>query len=138
MVRLLGYPTGVAMLAGMVFFAVIMPAFSLGGRLGLVALGLIGLLVCHFEARVRIIAGPTTVTVRNHLSTRTVSWEEILGVSFPMGDPWAHLDLHDGRTLATMALQRADGRRAVDAAHRLAALVRERGEAAPGSFPGAG
>lgn len=129
MVRILGYPTGLIVLAGTVVFAVIMPAFSLFGRLGLVVIGLAALLFCHLEARVRLIAAPRTLTVRNLMRSRTLEWAQIIGVSFPMGDPWAHLDLADGSTLGLMALQRADGRRAVADAHRLAALVEERGQA---------
>ena len=54
------------------------------------------------------------------------------GISFPMGDPWAHLDLADGSTLSMHALQRYDGERAIAAAHLLRRLVSERGEAADG------
>lgn len=125
-VRVFGYLTGVIVLAGTIFFAMIIPGFSPFGRGALIAVGLIALAVCHLHARVRLIAGPTTLTVHNLGRTRTVEWAQVVGVSYPMGDPWAHVNLADGTTLPTMALQRADGRRAVHAAHRLARLADER------------
>ncbi|UVY82923.1 PH domain-containing protein [Brachybacterium sp. NBEC-018] len=134
LVRVAGYATGLLTLAGVVFWALVIPGFTPGGRAVLMGAGVVALAICHLEARVRLIAHPDTLVVVNHLRTRTVDWAEVVGVSFPMGDPWAHLDLADGTTLDTMALQRADGRRAVAAAHRLAALVRERGEARPGTL----
>ena len=69
--------------------------------------------------------------MRNLMRTRTLEWPEVLGISFPMGDPWAHLDLADGRTHPLNAIQRYDGERAIAAAHQLQALIRERGEAPP-------
>lgn len=138
MVRLVGYPTGAVMLAGMVWWALKIPGFSVGGRIALMLLGVLGLLVCHLEGRVRIVARERTLEVRNHLSSRTLEWAEVVGVGYPMGDPWAHLDLADGTTLATMAISSADGRRAVSAAHRLQRLIQERGEASPETFSGRG
>ncbi len=133
MVRLVGYPTGAVMLSGTVWWALNIPGFSVGGRIALMLLGLLGgLLVCHLEGRVRIVARERTLEVRNHLSSRTLEWAEIIGVGgYPMGDPWAHLDLADGTTLATMAISSADGRRAVSAAHRLQRLIQERGGRRP-------
>lgn len=133
MVRVVGYTTGVVTLLGVVFWSLVIPGFTPGGRATLMMVGVLALAICHLEARVRLVAGPRTLTVVNHLRTRTVEWAEVVGVSFPMGDPWAHLDLADGTTLDTMALQRADGRRAVAAAHRLARLVDERGTVEPPS-----
>jgi hypothetical protein len=79
---------------------------------------------------VRVVARPDRLEVRNLMRTRGFDWAEVLGVSFPMGDPWAHLDLADGRTYPLHAIQRYDGERAVGNAHRLLHLVQERGEAA--------
>ena len=63
------------------------------------------------------------------LSKQELEWAEIVAVSFPEGDAWAHLDLADGDTLPTMAFQRADGARGIAAARQMAALVAARGEA---------
>src|SRR5699024_1314533 len=137
-VRVAAYVTGVIVLAGMIGGAVVMPYFTIFGRLGLVAIGVAALLFCHLEASVHLVARTSTLEVRNLFSRRTLQWPEIIGVSFPMGDPWAHLNLADGTTLATMAIQRYDGKRAIAAAHRLEALIRQRGEAADAGFRGAG
>lgn len=137
-VRVAGYFTGVTVLAGMIVGAVVMPGFTLFGRACLVAVGVLALVFCHLEARVRLVAGPRTLVVRNLFRHHTLEWTQIVGVSFPMGDPWAHLNLADGSTLATMAIQRYDGKRGIATAHRLAALVRERGEPDEGTFTGGG
>ena len=135
-VRISAYATGVVVLAGMIGGAVMLESFHLGGRLGLVGMGIVMFLFCHLEASVRLIARPTVLEVRNVFRARTVHWPEIVGISFPMGDPWAHLDLADGSTLAINAIQRYDGKRAVAAAHRLQRLVQERGEAPETASPG--
>jgi Bacterial PH domain len=129
MVRVFAYVTGSIVLGGMITGALVMPGFHLGGRLALVALGILALVFCHLEASVRLIAGPRELTVHNVFRARTLEWAEIVDVSFPMGDPWAHLDLADGSTLALNAIQRYDGARAIATAHRVRSLVQERGEA---------
>ncbi|GAA4425266.1 PH domain-containing protein [Georgenia halophila] len=63
------------------------------------------------------------LVVRNLISTREVEWAQIVAVNFGSGDPWVHLDLSDGDTLAVMAVQRADGERGQHEARRLATLV---------------
>lgn len=129
MVRAVGYAVAVIMLAALVGGAILIPGFSPLDRAGMVMVGVLAALFCHLQASVRVVAGPQQLEVRNLFRTRTVTWPEVVGVSFPMGDPWAHLDLADGSTLATWAIQRSDGKRGIADAHRLAALVRERGEA---------
>lgn len=130
MVRLAAYTTAVIVLAGMIAGAVLITSFQLGGRLSLIAVGVLMAVFCHLEASVRVVARPTVLEVRNLMRTRTLEWPEVVGISFPMGDPWAHLDLADGSTLPLQAIQRYDGKRAIAAAHRLQDLVHERGEAA--------
>lgn len=129
MVRAVGYAVAVIMLAALVGGAILIPGFSPLDRAGMVMVGVLAALFCHLQASVRVVAGPQQLEVRNLFRIRTVTWPEVVGVSFPMGDPWAHLDLADGSTLATWAIQRSDGKRGIADAHRLAALVRERGEA---------
>lgn len=135
MVRVSAYLTGAIVLAGMIGGAVVLESFHLGGRLGLVGMGILMFLFCHLEASVRLIARPHVLEVRNVFRARTLDWPEIVGISFPMGDPWAHLDLADGSTLAINAIQRYDGKRAIAAAHRLQRLVHERGEATDSEPP---
>lgn len=132
MVRVFAYLTAVIVLGGMIAGAVLMPSFQLGGRLGLVAIGVLIAVFCHLEASVRLVARESGLEVRNVFRTRRLDWAEIVDISFPMGEPWAHLDLADGSTLALNALQRYDGARAIADAHRLRALIQERGEAPEG------
>lgn len=128
-VRVAAYFSGGVLVAGMIAGAILLDSFLLPGRIGLVLVGLAGLGFCHLEARVHLVAEPTRLVVQNVFSRRVLTWPEILDISFPMGDPWAHLNLWDGRTHPLQALQRYDGERAVADAHRLRALIRERGEA---------
>ena len=128
-VRVAAYPSAAIVMAGMIGGAVLITSFQWGGRLGLVAVGVLVVIFCHLEASVTVTARPEVLVVRNLMSTRTLEWAEVIGISFPMGDPWAHLDLADGSTLALQAIQRYDGDRAIAAAHLLLRLVQERGEA---------
>lgn len=128
-VRFAAYFSGAVVMAGMIGGAVMITSFHLGGRLGLLAVGVLVLIFCHLEASVRVIARPDELEVRNLMRRRTLEWPEVIGISFPMGDPWAHLDLADGSTLPLQAIQRYDGKRAIAAAHALQRLVQERGEA---------
>lgn len=61
--------------------------------------------------------------VRNLVHTTTLRWDEVEGVRFGSGEPWVTLDLVDGRTLAVMAIQSADGAYAHREAQRLASLI---------------
>ncbi|MDN5599489.1 MAG: PH domain-containing protein [Brachybacterium sp.] len=130
-VRVAAYVSAVVVMAGMIAGAVMITSFQWGGRIGLLVVGVLVFLFCHLEASVKVTARPEELEVRNLMRTRTLEWPEVLGISFPMGDPWAHLDLADGRTHPLNAIQRYDGERAIAAAHQLQALIRERGEAPP-------
>lgn len=127
-IRIAAYAVGAAVLAASAVTMVAIPHFDLGNRLGFLVFGLAVFWFCHREASVRAVAGTETLTIRNLFRTRTLEWAEVLGVRFPMGDPWAHLELSDGTTWPVMALQRTDGRRGIDLARELSALIRERGE----------
>ena len=131
-VRVAAYLSAAIVMAGMIAGAVIITSFQLGGRIGLLLMGVLVAVFCHLEASVMVTARPQELVVRNLMRTRTLEWPEVIGISFPMGDPWAHLDLADGTTLALHAVQRYDGQRAIAAAHLLRRLVRERGEATRG------
>jgi len=130
-VRVAAYFSAVVVMAGMTGGAVMITSFHWGGRIGLLVVGVMVFLFCHLEASVKVTARPEELEVRNLMRTRILAWPEVLGVSFPMGDPWAHLDLADGRTHPLQAIQRYDGERAIAAAHHLQRLIRERGEAPP-------
>ncbi|WP_087485213.1 PH domain-containing protein [Brachybacterium massiliense] len=131
-VRAAAYFSGAVVMAGMIAGAVMITSFQLGGRIALLGVGVLVVVFCHLQASVSVMARPHELVVRNLMRSRTLEWAEVIGISFPMGDPWAHLDLADGSTLPLQALQRYDGDRAIAAAHLLRDLVRERGEAADG------
>ncbi|ATG54837.1 hypothetical protein CFK41_08715 [Brachybacterium ginsengisoli] len=128
-VRVAAYVSAAIVMAGMIGGAVMITSFHWGGSIGLLMVGVLVALFCHLEASVTVTARPDALEVRNLMRTRSLEWPEVLGISFPMGDPWAHLDLADGTTHPLHALQRYDGQRAIAAAHQLQALIRERGEA---------
>lgn len=131
-VRVAAYLSAVIVMAGMIGGAVMITSFQWGGRIALLVVGVLVFLFCHLEASVKVTARAEQLEVRNLMRTRILEWPEVLGISFPMGDPWAHLDLADGHTHPLNAIQRYDGKRAIAAAHQLQALIRERGEAPPG------
>lgn len=134
-VRFAAYASGLIVLLGMSGGAVVLTSFQWGGRLALVLLGVLVLLFCHLEASVKVTALPDQLVVRNVWRSRTFEWPEVLGVSFPMGDPWAMINLADGHTHPLNAIQRYDGKRAIAAAHRLQHLIEERGEAEAPDLP---
>lgn len=72
---------------------------------------------------------PQGLRVRNVIYARELAWAQIVSVRLASGDPWVHLDLADGSTLAVMGIQTADGARGQAEARRLAALVQAHGEA---------
>ncbi|ANP27639.1 hypothetical protein DAD186_10890 [Dermabacter vaginalis] len=92
---------------------------------GFVVLALLVGWFCHRHASVEVMANATHVHIRNAFSSRSFEWPELIGVSFPEGDPWAHVDLADGDTYAVMAAQRADGARGVAMARELNSLIEE-------------
>jgi hypothetical protein len=82
-------------------------------------------------ASIRAVPRAEGLTVRNLLVTRTVTWDEILAVRFPEGDPWVSLELDDTDVLAVMAIQRVDGERGREEAVRLATLLARRRSTPP-------
>ena len=77
-------------------------------------------------ARMRVRADEAGLTVVNLVRTRRLEWAQVLRVSLRSGDPWVQLDIDDGTTVAVMAIQTADGRRAKAAARDLARVVAAR------------
>ncbi len=92
-------------------------------------IGVIIALVCWRYATIRAVPSLDGLLVRNLVVTRTVTWPQVIDVEFGGGAPWVTLELDDTDTLAVMAIQRADGQSAMAEAQRLAALVRDLGEA---------
>jgi hypothetical protein len=93
--------------------------FSLAG-IG-IALGLGGLVF----VRPKMVADRDGVLVRNALWGQKVPWSVIKAVSFPDGAPWARLELPADEYVPVVAIQAADGERAVVAIRELRARHRE-------------
>lgn len=96
--------------------------FRVADQVAVVVLGLFiagGLLLL---ARPRVRADTEGVEVRNIGLARRLPWTDVVRVAFPDGASWARLDLPDYEYLPMMAVQSADGQRAVDAMRRLRAL----------------
>ncbi|MDA0565373.1 PH domain-containing protein [Streptomonospora sp. S1-112] len=128
--RIVGYGLAAVIMATMVALAVVLPAdWRLADRLGLVALGLVGVGVMHLLARPRLTATETRVTVVNSIRTHVLEWPEIVDARMPVGEPWPSLDLTDGSTLAVMGVQSNDGDLARANLAQFQALLRHRGEA---------
>lgn len=92
-----------------------------------------GSFLIYRQATVRLSCDDDGATVRNLIYTRHVSWAQIVRVNFALTRPWAVLDLADGDALAVMAIQSADGARAVAAAQQLADLVAAHEPTEPGA-----
>lgn len=76
-------------------------------------------------ARPRVRVGPEGVGVRNILGEQVFPWALVREVSFPRDARWARLELPDDEYVAMMAIQAADGERAVAAIRRLRDLHRQ-------------
>ena len=96
--------------------------FGPGDQVAMVLLGLLVAAGVLLLARPAVVADLDGVRVRNIFTTKDVPWEVVRAVSFPDGTPWAMLDLADDDQIAVLAVQAADGRRAVDAVRALRAL----------------
>lgn len=118
----------VAFVAGMTFLAMTVPPKLTVTHLWVdrAGYGLLAAAVAWFllrQAGVRAVPDENGLTVRNLVYTRRLAWQEIVSVRFGPDRPWVQLDLADGRTLAVMGIQRADGDLAAAEAKRLATLV---------------
>lgn len=93
--------------------------------LTLVFLGAIALGVWFALMRCRVSATTAGVTVVNGYRRRDFEWAEIVSVSLRRGAPWATADLSNGETVSLIAIQGADGRRAISAVRELRVLIEE-------------
>ncbi len=91
-----------------------------------VAIALLGLVIAGVVllfARPRLRVGPSGMSVRNVLGDKLIEWPDIVGVSFPVGNRWARIDLPDDEYIPVMAIQAVDKDRAVDAMETVRALL---------------
>jgi hypothetical protein len=89
--------------------------FQTSDQVAMAILGVVlaGLVLLFARPRLRI--GPAGLSVRNVISDRLVPWDELVGVSFPVGARWARIDLPDDEYIPLMAIQSVDKERAVAA-----------------------
>jgi hypothetical protein len=126
------WATGVVVVGGCVVVGV-----TASGALGTATVNRVSLAVFALFAAwllwrlggVHAVPSPDGLRVRNVIYTRRLEWAQVVSVRMGSGDPWVHLDLADGSTLAVMGIQTADGARGRAEAQRLAALVQVHGEA---------
>lgn len=83
-------------------------------------------------ASIRATPSPGGLVVRNLITTRSLSWPEVVRVQFGSGAPWVSVDLDDTDCVAVMAIQRADGDIGRAEAARLSALVLVHSRPGPG------
>lgn len=111
--------------------AVLLPGRTPTDAVLIAAFGVAIAVMCWRYATIRVLVSREEIIVRNLMTTRRLTWAEVLRVQFGDGAPWVTLDLDDTDQLAVMAIQRADGPAAVAEASRLAALVQALGETRP-------
>jgi hypothetical protein len=126
-----GAITGTVFVVGCVVVAMtgVGPQFDAGERIAIIVVGLLGGWLVELLVNTRAVPSPRGLLVSNIVRRRALEWAEVVAVHFGPNDPWVVLDLADGKTLAVMAIQRADGARGTRAANRLVHLVELHGEA---------
>jgi hypothetical protein len=131
--------TGAVLVIVFAIIAVLLPRGSAGGQqFGVgdqIAFFCIGLLIAAAVlqfTRVRVEADASGLRVRNYVGEKLVPWQVVAAVRLDDGSPWASLDLQDDDTIALLAVQANDGRRAVDGVVALRGLLAaSRGQACP-------
>lgn len=128
-VRMVAYGLGLLIVVTFAVMAVILPmdwrAFD---RVMLVGFGILVAGGLHLLARPRLTAEENRVLVVNGIRTHVLSWQEILDIQMPEGEPWACVDLSDGTSLPVMGVQSTDGESARQAVADFRVMLR-RGEA---------
>ncbi|WP_462417662.1 PH domain-containing protein [Kytococcus sp. Marseille-QA3725] len=118
-----------------VLFTVIAVAMQDRGPGDRATTALVGIAMAVFlwrYALIRAVPDRKGMTVRNLFTTQRVEWQQVRGVAFSPGDPWARLQRTGGQEdLAVMAIQAADGRASHEEASRLAGIVQALGRSRP-------
>jgi len=97
--------------------------FQTSDQIAMAVLGVVlaGLVLLFARPRLRV--GPAGLSVRNVLSDRLVPWDDVVGVSFPVGARWARIELPDDEYVPIMAIQSVDKLRAVEAMDTVRSLL---------------
>lgn len=73
--------------------------------------------------RPRLRVGPAGLAVRNVLEDRLIPWPEVVDIYFPRGKRWPRVELEAYEYVPVLAIQSADGDRAVAAMDTLRELM---------------
>jgi len=92
-------------------------------RLTLVGFLIVVIVVLYGIFRTRVTASERGISVTNGYRRHDFDWAEVVRIALSGDRPWALVDLTDGTTVALMALQTADGRRAARSTRELSAMV---------------
>jgi hypothetical protein len=99
--------------------------FGLSDQIAMIGIGVFLAAGALWFARPRVRADADGVEVRNMLGAKRFRWDEVEGVSFPDGSPWARLDLPRDEYVPLVAIQAIDGEHAVTAMRELRRIRRE-------------
>lgn len=128
-VRMVAYGLGMLIVATFAVMAVILPMdWRALDRVMLVGFGILVAGGLHLLGRPRLTVEENQVLVVNGIRTHVLSWQEILDIQMPEGEPWPCVDLSDGTSLPVMGIQSTDGESARQAVEDFRAMLR-RGEA---------
>ena len=97
--------------------------FQTSDQVAMALLGLVLAGVVLLFARPRLRVGAPGISVRNLLGDKLIEWPDVAGVSFPVGNRWARIDLPDDEYVPVMAIQAVDKERAVEAMDTVRSLV---------------
>jgi len=119
-----------AVLAVMVVVAILLTSSSTGvvsfhtsDQVAMIGLGVLLAAGILLLARPRVDADDAGVRVRNILGSHHLPWSAVRSVRFERRSAWATLLLVTGEEIAVLAVQSADGERAVAAIEGLRALL---------------
>lgn len=127
---MVAYGLGALIMVTMAVLAVTLPSeWAFLDRALMIGMGLLIVGGLHALARPRLIAEEKRVLVVNGIRTHVLSWEEILDIQMPVGEPWPCVDLSDGTSLPVMGIQSTDGESAHQKIEEFRQMLRERGEA---------
>lgn len=101
--------------------------FQTSDQVSVVGIGIAAAAGLMVLARPHLIADASGLWVRNIFGTHEVPWELVRAVRFPHKAPWAALEFPDDELLSVLALQAADGDRAVQALRALRAMLERYG-----------
>lgn len=127
-VRMAGAAFGGALLVfcAVAWFALpsdIRAQFSAFQRGTLLVLGALMFVAWFALVRSRLTATRAGLVVVNGYRRRELEWAEVVAIHLPPGAPWAVLDLADGTSCPTMAIQGSDGARARRAVREVRSLL---------------